>query len=814
MAPTFASALAGGCYHGLPARCSVHYLDLHGPRESGSEPRYIWPLVRVALAAMAPFLVSLRLVWPGPLRLDGPWLSQMKHLQLAWVEAEFIDFTSAQMAGLQRLEGLELRARRCKLELGPQDSPREAQEGGPLPAGLRRLGLCTYRLKEFPTWLSSLTSLASLSVTEAACYKEVRNGHRLSSLTTLQELQLSGLEELPTELGLLTKLRVLYIDDSFYKRPPPDGSRCRAVLGGMASLAVLSLRESHVPNTVLDAVAGMTTLRCLVLNGRCQIRLCPGPYLKALEVLSLSWDTLLYGHEQLSACTQLSKLYLGNTAHLEHYLVGQLGEGEALSSDESGSDGDADEDPVGWDGFAAEAEAEDAAWDAEADGAEQQEGAAAEGAAIAAAGVVGPEVQQGPAEPALVQLAAQAFGPPQDGGGGLALEQQPPQQQQQLQQQQQQQLGEKVPGGGLVPAAAGPAAEATSAALGPSDPLGPHQPKTQLDVTFRPIAENMTFAVRELGRLLEEVRSKDPGMLRSEGWEEQVVKILQASLPAIDALLDVAVWVQRDVPRRQALSTTLSELSDFARQLSFFLSSMYTCTDVVARGWREVPAAASTAPWLKELVAELGQGGCSSELLQLAAASLGDDQSKEAAMFSSLPGLHKLMLEVAVKADQAQLALQALPVEPVVEQEGPPPPPQQQQEVLEEPEAAWTDSTWEQQEHGRSGERLEEWAAAGFSNVPPGGWGDGSLRGPDQRPHTGYWGTAQRNARQALDTLSSLPALRHVLHVFPDGEARLWHFHAQLLHALPLRCPWLRVSASAPLQIGWRLADVLRNDGK
>ena len=69
------------------------------------------------------------------------------------------------------------------------------------------------------------------------------------------------LRDLPTALGSLTNLRVLYMEGSFRGRSPPNESEWQAVLGGMSSLAVLSLRESRLGGKVPMAVAAMTTLR-------------------------------------------------------------------------------------------------------------------------------------------------------------------------------------------------------------------------------------------------------------------------------------------------------------------------------------------------------------------------------------------------------------------------------------------------------------------------------------------------------------------------------------------------------------------------
>ena len=251
-----------------------------------------------------------------------------------------------------------------------------------------------------------------------------------------------------------------------------------------------------------------------MLNGRGKLQLLPGPYLEALKVLSLSWHTLLDGHQELSACAQLSKLCLGHFGHREPFLVGQQGAGDDFLSDESDIDEDWDEE-MGWDAAQADV-AEDAAGGAEADAADQQEGAAAEGAAgIAAGGAAGPEVQQGPAEPALAQLAAQAFGPLPHEGGGLGLQQQPEQQQQ----------GDEVLGGGVVPAAAGPAADVIPAAPGPSEPLSPDHPKTRPDVAVLGIIDKLTAAVREMEGLGEAMRREDPDLLTGEVWEVRVAEV-------------------------------------------------------------------------------------------------------------------------------------------------------------------------------------------------------------------------------------------------------------------------------------------------
>ena len=69
------------------------------------------------------------------------------------------------------------------------------------------------------------------------------------------------LPELPISLGSLTGLRVLYMNNSFQARQPPDEEGWQALLGQMCSLEVLSLRESRLGGKVPMAVAAMTTLR-------------------------------------------------------------------------------------------------------------------------------------------------------------------------------------------------------------------------------------------------------------------------------------------------------------------------------------------------------------------------------------------------------------------------------------------------------------------------------------------------------------------------------------------------------------------------
>ncbi|PSC67392.1 Amino acid permease 2 [Micractinium conductrix] len=272
----------------------------------------------------------------------GACLSRCEFLRLRWAGQEFV--VGDWVAGAQALTCLALSANEltvrsslthatalAHLELSTLSDSGPHLHPGCLPASITRL--CSVPAPgeivnvavlpagavqvtaALPAQLLGLPRLAYLDVSES-WFDAAHMAAALPCLTRLTSLALDKCElpdGLPSELTLLTRLRVLSFDGisvSVDGVPVPVAA-WSAMLSSLTRLVSLSLSNIHLPE-LPPAVEHLPRLQNLYLEHNALRCLPPGPFWKQLRVLSTDWEPLLQSHRLLLEAPHLHKLALGD----------------------------------------------------------------------------------------------------------------------------------------------------------------------------------------------------------------------------------------------------------------------------------------------------------------------------------------------------------------------------------------------------------------------------------------------------------------------------------------------------------------------
>jgi leucine-rich repeat protein SHOC2 len=179
-----------------------------------------------------------------------------------------------------------------------------------------------------PAHATALEQLESLSLYECEIANIEGMGGMLPSLTCLS-LGRNPLSSLPADLGLLTQLKELWLDDCQLKGPLPDPilqltsleelrlsnnqitSLPETMADSLPNLRVLSLDRNHL-TSVPDRLQDLTHLQTLLLRHNQLTELpagVPGPQMTALRLLHVSSNLLTTLPDTLAACPQLTHVY-------------------------------------------------------------------------------------------------------------------------------------------------------------------------------------------------------------------------------------------------------------------------------------------------------------------------------------------------------------------------------------------------------------------------------------------------------------------------------------------------------------------------
>ncbi|PRW32494.1 leucine-rich repeat-containing [Chlorella sorokiniana] len=265
----------------------------------------------------------LRMRWGGLQLRVGEWVQQAAGLTCMALSAHEMTVSTA-MASLTSLGHLELST---VSDMGPMLLP------GSLPPSITRLCIVPAPVRfppalppdmngimpaELPDQLLALP-LVYLDVSESlfqgphlsACLP------RLTRLTSLAFDKCELTDGIPSQLSLLTNLRILSFDGCMRHHHQEDSWTALSTLTRLVSLSLSNSELYQVPAAVLN----LPLLRHVYLEHN-ELRDLPGgQWWSRLHVLSLDWEPLLRsGHALLASAPHLRRLALGS--HLIHTHAG------------------------------------------------------------------------------------------------------------------------------------------------------------------------------------------------------------------------------------------------------------------------------------------------------------------------------------------------------------------------------------------------------------------------------------------------------------------------------------------------------------
>ncbi|KAK1265514.1 Disease resistance protein RPS5 [Acorus gramineus] len=177
--------------------------------------------------------------------------------------------------------------------------------------GTRRISLMHNVIKDLPSTIPDSSSLSTLLIQGNFHLSQISNGF-FQSMTNLRVLDMSNTEikSLPKELGRLTRLRHLYLNNTFHRAIP----EC-------PNLSTLLLQRNTFSEISGGLFQSTPNLRVLDMAGHYESHITRLPegigLLTELQHLNLSWTRISSLPVELGRLTKLRQLYLDHTSDLD-----------------------------------------------------------------------------------------------------------------------------------------------------------------------------------------------------------------------------------------------------------------------------------------------------------------------------------------------------------------------------------------------------------------------------------------------------------------------------------------------------------------